>query len=63
MRQTYMYKKESVDHAYYRVDLMQTRRAWITYMYTSTTTSNDPRFNQCIYRYSHASKRFVEVYT
>ena len=24
--------------------------------------SNDPRFNQCIHRYSHASKRFVEVY-
>ena len=24
--------------------------------------SNDPRFIQCIYRYSHASKRFVEVY-
>ena len=23
--------------------------------------SNDPRFIQCIYRYSHASKRFVEV--
>ena len=25
--------------------------------------SNDPRFTQCIYRYSRASKRFVEVYT
>ena len=24
--------------------------------------SNDPRFMQCIYRYSHASKRFVEVF-
>ena len=24
--------------------------------------SNDPRFTQCIYRYSHASKRFVEVF-
>ena len=24
--------------------------------------SNDPRFTQCIYRYSRASKRFVEVY-
>ena len=24
--------------------------------------SNDPRFSQCIYRYSRASKRFVEVY-
>ena len=24
--------------------------------------SNDPRFIQYIYRYSHASKRFVEVY-
>ena len=24
--------------------------------------SNDPRFIQCIYRYCHASKRFVEVY-
>ena len=24
--------------------------------------SNDPRFIQCIYRYNHASKRFVEVY-
>ena len=24
---------------------------------------NDLRFNQCIYRYSHASKRFVDVYT
>ena len=24
--------------------------------------SNDPRFIQCIYRYSHASKRFVEVF-
>ena len=24
--------------------------------------SNDPRFIQCIYRYSHSSKRFVEVY-
>ena len=24
--------------------------------------SNDPRFIQGIYRYSHASKRFVEVY-
>ena len=24
--------------------------------------SNDPRLFQCIYRYSHASKRFVEVY-
>ena len=23
---------------------------------------HDPRFIQCIYRYSHASKRFVEVY-
>ena len=23
--------------------------------------SNDPRFIQCIYRYSHVSKRFVEV--
>ena len=23
--------------------------------------SNDPRFTQCIYRYSRASKRFVEV--
>ena len=23
--------------------------------------SNDPRFIQCIYCYSHASKRFVEV--
>ena len=23
--------------------------------------SNDPRFVQCIYRYSRASKRFVEV--
>ena len=25
--------------------------------------SNDPRFIQCIYRYSHASKRLVEVYS
>ena len=24
--------------------------------------SNDPRFNQCIFSYSRASKRFVEVY-
>ena len=24
--------------------------------------SNDPRFIQCIYRYTHASKRFVEVF-
>ena len=24
--------------------------------------SNDPRFIQCIYRYSRASKRFVEIY-
>ena len=24
--------------------------------------SNDPRYIQCIYCYSHASKRFVEVY-
>ena len=24
--------------------------------------SNDPRFTQCIHRYSRASKRFVEVY-
>ena len=32
------------------------------YTITSTTTSNDRRFIQCIYRYSHASKRFVEVY-
>ena len=24
--------------------------------------NNDPRLFQCIYRYSHASKRFVEVY-
>ena len=24
--------------------------------------SNDPRFIQCIYRYSHASKPFVGVY-
>ena len=24
--------------------------------------SNDPRLFQCIYCYSHASKRFVEVY-
>ena len=24
--------------------------------------SNDPRFTQCICRYSRASKRFVEVY-
>ena len=24
--------------------------------------SNDPRFTQCIYHYSRASKRFVEVY-
>ena len=24
--------------------------------------SNDPRFTQCSYRYSRASKRFVEVY-
>ena len=24
--------------------------------------SNDPRFTQCVYRYSRASKRFVEVY-
>ena len=23
---------------------------------------HDPRFIQCIYRYSHASKRLVEVY-
>ena len=23
---------------------------------------NDPGFTQCIYRYNHASKRFVEVY-
>ena len=28
----------------------------------SSIISNDPRFIQCIYRYSHASKRFVEVY-
>ena len=35
-----------------------------TYQYTSTTTSNsnDPRFIQYIYHYSHASKLFVEVY-
>ena len=26
------------------------------------TLSNDPRYTQCIYRYSRASKRFVEVY-
>ena len=25
--------------------------------------SNDPRLFQCIHCYSHASKRFVEVYT
>ena len=24
--------------------------------------SNDPRFTQCVYRYSRASKRFVKVY-
>ena len=24
--------------------------------------SNDPRFMHCIYRYSHASKLFVEVF-
>ena len=24
--------------------------------------SNDPRYVQCIYQYSHASKRFVKVY-
>ena len=40
----------------------------ITMQYVGPTTtvvprplSNDPRFSQCIYRYSRASKRFVEV--
>ena len=33
------------------------------HMHTPTMTSKyDPLFIQCIYRYSHASKRFVEVY-
>ena len=29
---------------------------------TTTSISCETRFNQCIYRYSHASNRFVEVY-
>ena len=33
-----------------------------TYTVVPRPLSNDPRFSQCIYRYSHASKRFVEVY-
>ena len=33
----------------------------IYYTVVPRPLSNDPRLFQCIYRYSHASKRFVEV--
>ena len=34
----------------------------LTFTVVPRPLSNDPRFIQCIYRYSRASNRFVEVY-
>ena len=41
---------------------IKTERQRYEYTVVPRPLSNDPRLFQCIYRYSHASKRFVEVY-